>query len=113
MARQQGGEGDPKEAALASSGAGRPDPGPAARRPQAHRRGLGVSGGPGHRHRHRPGPLRRRREGFQHLVAEVSLGRAGILLGPGVLPVGPQQRRARPARRGSGGNPRTDAFAGE
>jgi len=39
---------------------------------------------PGQRHRHRPGPvrcLRRDREGFQQLVAEVSLGRAGIVLG--------------------------------
>ena len=38
-----------------------------------------------HRHRHPPGPLPRQRnadrEGFQHLVAEVSLGRAGIVLG--------------------------------
>ncbi len=32
------------------------------------------------------------REGFQHLVAEVSLGRAGIILGPGMLAAGPQQR---------------------
>ena len=37
------------------------------------------------------------REGFQRLVAEVSLGRAGIVLGPGMLPAGPQQRRLAPA----------------
>ena len=33
------------------------------------------------------------RAGFQQLVGEVSLGRAGIVLGPGMLPAGPRQRR--------------------
>jgi len=37
------------------------------------------------------------REGFQRLVAEVSMGRAGIVLGPGGIPAGPQQRRLAPA----------------
>ena len=37
------------------------------------------------------------REGFQQMVAEVSLGRAGIVLGAGMLPAGPVQRRLAPA----------------
>ena len=39
------------------------------------------------------------REGFQQLVAEVSLGRAGIVLGLEMLPAGPQLRRLAPAPR--------------
>ena len=39
------------------------------------------------------------REGFQQLVAEVSLGRAGIVLGLELLPAGPQLRRLAPAPR--------------
>ena len=33
------------------------------------------------------------RDGFQHLVSEVALGHAGIVLGLGGIPVGAQQRR--------------------
>ena len=54
------------------------------------------------RDRLRPGPVGRSsadREGFQRLVAEVGLGKAGIVLGPGGLPAGAQQRRLAPAAR--------------
>ena len=37
------------------------------------------------------------REGFQRLVADVSLGKAGHRAGPGMLPPGQKQRRLAPA----------------
>ena len=65
--------------------------------------GLGMGDRSGRRHRRGPRSLRRQlpkgASGFQRLVADVGMGKAGIVIGLEVSQTGPQQRRLAPAAR--------------